>query len=107
LESNLESISNNFNQEISLVETAYYSNGYYPEPGEWVLDVKPYPPTEQGQHDFMVELDTRLKKYPKVKSVFYWEPETVVVPNSDIFYLGRSLFDEQGNAFIGISAWKN
>lgn len=106
LESNLAALSKNFTQNISLVETAYYSNGYYPEPGEWVLDVKPYPPTEQGQNDYMVELATRLKKYPKVKSVFYWEPETVVVPNSQIFYLGRSLFDEQGNAYKGISAWK-
>ncbi|HCE59181.1 MAG TPA: hypothetical protein DER09_15440 [Prolixibacteraceae bacterium] len=105
LESNLASISKNFSQEISLVETAYYSNGYYPESGEWVLDVKPYSPTKQGQYDFMVELATRLKKYPKVKSVFYWEPETVVVPNSQIFYLGRSLFDEQGNAYKGILAW--
>ena len=107
LESNLASLSKNFTKNISLVETAYYSNGYYPEPGNWVLDVKPYPPTEQGQHDFMIELVSRLKKYPKVKSVFYWEPETVVVPNSQIFYLGRSLFDEQGNAYKGISAWKN
>jgi arabinogalactan endo-1,4-beta-galactosidase len=105
LEANLAALSKNFSQNISLVETAYYCNGYYPEPSEWVLDVKPYPPTEQGQHDFMVELATRLKKYPKVKSVFYWEPETVVVPNAQIHYLGRSLFDEQGNALKGISAW--
>ncbi len=106
LESNIENLSKSFNFDISLVETAYYSNNWYPEPGNGNLNIKPYPPTEQGQNDFLIELAERLKKYPKVKTVFYWEPETVVVPNSQIFYLGRSLFDEQGNAFKGISSWK-
>ncbi len=107
LEANIENLSNSFNLDISLVETAYYSNNWYPEPGNGVLNIKPYPPTEQGQYDFMVELATRLKKFPKVKSVYYWEPEALDIPGSKIFYLGRSLFDKQGNAFKGISAWKN
>lgn len=105
LEANLESLSNKYNLDISLVETAYYSNNWYPEPGNGNLNIKPFPPTEQGQNDFLVELNKRLKKYPKVKTVFYWEPETLDIPESKIFYLGRSLFDKQGNAFKGISAW--
>ena len=105
LESNLQMLSDKFSQEISVVETAYYANGWYPTPDKWTLDVKPYPPTEQGQYDFLVELATRLKKYPKVKSLYYWEPETVEIPASKIFYLGRSLFTKEGNAFKGISAW--
>ena len=105
LEANLEYLSTSFDQDISLVETAYYSNNWYPEPGNWVLDVKPYPPTEQGQYDFLEELAKRLKNYPKVKTVFYWEPEALDIPESQIFYLGRSLFDKQGNAFKGITAW--
>ena len=106
LEANLNNLSNTFNFDISLVETAYYANNWYPEPGNGNLNVKPYPPTEQGQNDFLKELDQRLKKYPKVKSVFYWEPEALDIPASQVFYLGRSLFDPQGNAFMGISAWK-
>jgi arabinogalactan endo-1,4-beta-galactosidase len=106
LEKNLEFLSNKYEQEISVVETAYYANGWYPEPGEWVLDIQPYPPTEQGQYDFLVELEERLRKYPKVTSVYYWEPEGFIVPGTNIHYLGRSLFDPQGNAYKAIYAWK-
>ncbi len=106
LEKNLEFLSNKYEQEISMVETAYYANGWYPEPEEWVLDVQPYPPSEQGQHDFLVELAERLEKYPKVTSVYYWKPDGLDIPGSGIPFLGRSLFDRNGNAFKGISAWK-
>jgi arabinogalactan endo-1,4-beta-galactosidase len=105
LEANIDNLSSNFGQDISLVETAYYSNNWYPEPGNGVLNIQPYPPTEQGQNDYLVELAKRLKNHPKVKSVFYWEPEALDIPESKIFYLGRSLFDKQGNSFKGISAW--
>ena len=106
LEKNLEFLSNKYEQEISVVETAYYANGWYPEPEDWVLDVKPYPPTEQGQHDFLIDLTTRLKKFPKVTSVYYWKPDGLDIPGSGIPFLGRSLFDRNGNALKGISAWK-
>ncbi len=105
LEANIENLSLNFGQDISLVETAYYSNNWYPEPGGWILNVKPYPPTEQGQNDYLAELAKRLKNHPKVKSVYYWEPEVLDIPESKVFYLGRSLFDKNGNAFKGITAW--
>jgi arabinogalactan endo-1,4-beta-galactosidase len=106
LEANLSFISGKFIKEISLVETAYYSNGWYPEPGNGNLNVKPYPPTEQGQNDFLTELARRLKKYPNVKSVYYWEPEALDNAQAQIHNLGRSLFDVNGNALTGISAWK-
>lgn len=105
LEANLDHISKSFDKDISLVETAYYSNNWYPEPGGWNLDVKPFPPTEQGQYDYMVELAKRLKNHPKVKSVFYWEPEALDIPESQIYSLGRSLFDKNGNSLKGITAW--
>jgi len=105
LEANIGSLSNKFAQDISLVETAYYSNNWYPDPGDGVLNYQPYPPTEQGQYDYLVELAKRLKNHPKVKSVYYWEPEALDIPESKIFYLGRSIFDKQGNAFKGITAW--
>ncbi|MDX1286216.1 MAG: glycosyl hydrolase 53 family protein, partial [Draconibacterium sp.] len=106
LEANLQFLSNNFEQEISLVETAYYANGWYPEPEKWVLDVQPYTPTEQGQYDFMVHLKKVLEKYPKVTSLYYWKPDGLKVPESGVNFIGRSLFDEEGNALKGISAWK-
>lgn len=107
MEDNIYFLSTKFEKEISVVETAYYSNNWYPEPGDWVLNVKPYPPTEKGQSDFLAELVIRLRKYPKVKSVFYWKPDELDIPESKVPYLGRSLFDKNGNALQGISAWKS
>ena len=105
LENNLAFLANKYEQEISVVETAYYANGWYPEPAEWVLDVQPFPPNEQGQYDFLVKLDSILKKYPKVTSVYYWKPDGLKVPGTGVPYLGRSLFSHDGTAFKGIRAW--
>ena len=88
------------------METAYYVNGNYPEPGEWVLDYQPYPPTEQGQYDFLVELNKTLRSFDKVKGVFYWKPDGLGIEDSGVAYLGRSLFSPEGEAFKGITAWK-
>lgn len=106
LEKNLAWLSENKKQDIVIVETAYYANGYYPEPAEWVLDVQPFPPTKQGQYDFLVALKQVALKYPKVKGIFYWEPEGILAEGSGLYYLGRSLFDEDGNAFKGIEAFR-
>lgn len=106
LEKNLAWMSANCTQDIFIVETAYYANGYYPEPDEWVLDIQPFPPTPGGQYDYLVALDTIAQKYPKVKGIFYWEPEGILSNDSTIYVLGRSLFDEKGNALKGITAFK-
>jgi arabinogalactan endo-1,4-beta-galactosidase len=107
LEKNIEWMSANYAQDIILVETAYYANGYYPEPSKWVLDIKPFPPTPEGQYDYLVAIDSIARKHPKVKGLFYWEPEGILIESDPkIYYLGRSLFDEQGNAFKGITAFK-
>lgn len=107
LESNILYLSTRFTQDFSIVETAYYSNDYYPEPEEWNLGAQPYPPTEQGQFNFMYELAKILKQHKRIKTIFYWEPDGLEIPKSKVNYIGRSLFDKDGDAFIGISAWKN
>ncbi len=106
LENSIYSLSKHFDQDISIVETAYYSYGWYPEATDWVLMEKPFPPTEQGQYDFMVQLAKIVKLHPQVKSVFYWKPDELDIPESKVPFQGRSLFDQTGNAFKGISAWK-
>jgi arabinogalactan endo-1,4-beta-galactosidase len=106
LRNNLSFMSTHYTQDLVIVETAYYSNGWYPEPGEWGLDYRPYPSTPQGQHDFMVELAEILREYPKVKAVYYWKPDGLEIPGSGVHYLGRSLFSPEGNALQGIGAWK-
>jgi arabinogalactan endo-1,4-beta-galactosidase len=106
LKQNMKKLSAEFEQDIIIVETAYYSNGYYPEPAQFVLDYKPFPSSEQGQFDFLVTLDSIARSFPKVKGIFYWEPEDLKIPSSGVWYSGRSLFDENGNAYKGISAFK-
>ncbi len=107
LEKNIRFLSRKFTQDISIVETAYYSNNWYPEPSQWVLSDQPYPATELGQYNFLFKLAERLNKIPKVNSVFYWKPDGLDIPKSKVNYLGRSLFDHEGNALMGISAWKD
>lgn len=106
LEANILYLSNQFTQDFSIVETAYYSNNWYPEPTEWILSVQPYPPTEEGQYNFLLELALIINRHPRVKTIFYWKPDGLEIPETKVFYLGRSLFHEDGNAFKGISAWK-
>lgn len=103
---NLAWLSENYKQDIVVVETAYYANGYYPEPDEWVFDIQPFPPTEQGQYDFLVALDSIVSQYPKVKGIFYWKPDGLMIPESHVWFIGRSFFDEEGNALKGITAFK-
>jgi len=107
LESTVYAISREFKQEISIVETAYYANGWYPEASDWVLMEKPYPPNEQGQYEYMLELAKTMKLHPKVTSIFYSDPDELDIPETKVPYKGRSLFDTKGNAFKGITAWKN
>jgi arabinogalactan endo-1,4-beta-galactosidase len=106
LEKNLSWLSSNYQQEIIIVETAYYSNGHYPEPSESVLNVQPFSPTEEGQYNFLVALDSIAQLYPKVKGIFYWKPDGIDIPESGVTYLGRSLFDREGNALKGIESFK-
>jgi len=107
LENTIFALSQDFNQDISIVETAYYSNGWYPESSDWVLTDKPFPPTEQGQYEYMLNLAKTMKLHPKVKTIFYSNPDELDIPETKVPYAGRSLFDMSGNAFKGISAWKN
>lgn len=106
LEKNLSWLSGHYKQDIIIVETAYYANGHYPKPDKWTHDFKPYPPTEEGQYDYLVKLDSVAHQFPKVKGIFYWKPDGLDIPASKVHFLGRSLFDENGNALKGIGAFK-
>lgn len=107
LENTVFALSKEFSKDISIVETAYYANGWYPESTDWVLMEKPYPPNEQGQFEYMVELAKTLKIHPRVKTIFYSDPNELDIPESKVPYKGRSLFDNTGNAHKGVTAWKN
>ncbi len=104
LESNILFLSTQFSQDFSIVETAYYSNGWYPEPSEWFTE--PFKPTERGQNSFLIALANIIKEHPRVKTIFYCQPDIIDIPQTKIEYNGRSLFAPNGDAFMGISAWK-
>lgn len=104
LESNILFLSSQFTQDFSIVETAYYSNGWYPEPSEWFTE--PFEPNERGQNSFLVALANIMKQHPRVKTIFYCQPDILDIPETKIEYNGRSLFNKNGDAFMGISAWK-
>lgn len=106
LEANILYLSRKFYKDFSIVETAYYSNDWYPEPTPWIYNEPPFPPTEQGQYDYLLALAQILKQHTRVKTIFYWKPDVLDIPETKVNYLGRSLFDEDGDSFLGISAWK-
>ncbi|MCF6357318.1 MAG: arabinogalactan endo-1,4-beta-galactosidase [Draconibacterium sp.] len=107
LEANILYLSKKFYKDFSIVETAYYSNDWYPEPTPWIYSDPPFPPTEQGQYDYLFTLAQIIKQHPRVKTIFYWKPDALDIPKTKVNYLDRSLFDKDGNAYSGISALKD
>jgi arabinogalactan endo-1,4-beta-galactosidase len=102
---NIEFMSSTYDKDIIYVETAYYWKGDYSSKGDFV-DQQPYPCSRLGQFDFLQRLCVILSEYPKVTGVFYWYPESVVCDaEAGLNYWTRSLFDEQGNALLGIEAF--
>ena len=90
-----------YEQDVVIVETAYYSEGYYPE--DYLS--KPFEPTQQGQYDFLEELYNISLEYENVKGIFYWKPDGLEVAGSGVTYLGRSLFSPEGDANPAISVF--
>lgn len=104
---NIEFMSSAYDQDIIYVETAYFWKGNYSDRGDF-KDQQPYPCSRQGQFDFLQQLCEILNKYPQVKGVFYWYPESVDCDaEAGLFYWTRSLFDEQGNALPGLGAFNS
>lgn len=106
-EHNILYLSGKFAQDISIVETSYYANNWYPSNPVWVSSSQPYPANERGQYFYMLELASIAKRLNKVTSIFYCRPDEMSLPKSDIDFLGRGLFDSNGDALDGISAWKD
>jgi arabinogalactan endo-1,4-beta-galactosidase len=105
LEDNIQFMSGAFKKDIIVVETAYQWKGEY-EGKKTEFNIPPFPNTEQGQYDFLHELYLICRKYPQVKGIFYWYPESVKTnPESGLRYRERSLFKEDGEALLGIKAF--
>ena len=66
---------------VQIVETAWYSNGYYPfekdGSGEYALSSLPstWTTDAKGLVNYLNDLTTRLKLYDNVDGLYYWQPE--------------------------------
>ncbi|SER90892.1 arabinogalactan endo-1,4-beta-galactosidase [Gracilibacillus ureilyticus] len=132
LELNLLDIGKRYEKDLMIVETAYAYTDKVPE-GEGSIfskelaDVAGYPPTVDGQAQFLTELMDTVKKIDnqthKGLGIVYWEPAWLPVENSswastegmkygnDIGNTGnhwanQGLFDFEGNALESLNVFK-
>lgn len=105
LRDNLSFLCRKYQQDIIVVETAYFWRGPYSGKGKY-KDRPPFPVSKQGQYDFVKELCGLLRQHPEVLGVFYWYPEaTRCDPKAGLRLRGRGLFDDEGNALPAIRAF--
>ncbi len=107
LEDNIQFMTQEYKKDIVIAETAYFWKGKYSEKGAYI-EKQPFPCTVQGQYDYLHQLYLICKKYPSVKGLFYWYPESINVDKeANLPYRSRSLFQEDGEALPAISAFQN
>jgi arabinogalactan endo-1,4-beta-galactosidase len=105
-------------QDVWLVETAYYYEGFCADDDINCKRKFPFPMTEQGQADFLDNLRESLLRRTKCKAIAYWGSHWTQ-PN--LWFRGgedwddarrRALFDPNGKVLKGFSSlpgtwWKN
>jgi arabinogalactan endo-1,4-beta-galactosidase len=110
LRGNLATVAARFKKDIVVVETAYpwtreRGNFFNADPAKLKT---PYPPTPEGQRDFLVELLKIVRATPDSRGhgLLYWAPEWIAVKGMDSPYQNLTLFDFEGNALPGIKAFE-
>lgn len=106
LRNNLQFMTQNYDKDIMIVETAYFWTGDYPQDGDY-SDQQPFPCTVQGQYDFLHQLYNIALNYDRVKGLLYWYPESIEVAGSaNLRYFRRSLFRQNGAVLNGMDAFQ-
>ncbi|KAB8137696.1 cellulase family glycosylhydrolase [Gracilibacillus oryzae] len=132
LEFNLLDIGKRYEKDLMVVETAYAFTDKVPEGEDSIFskelaDIAGYPPTVDGQVQFLTDLMDILKKIDnqthKGLGIVYWEPAWLPVKNTswaslegmkygnDIgnpgnHWANQSLFDFKGNALKSLNVFK-
>jgi arabinogalactan endo-1,4-beta-galactosidase len=91
LRENLISLTEHYEHDIILVETAYnWRKSEYQEE-----ELAPYPETPEGQKDFLISVNETLLNIPsrKIKGIFWWEPAVM----ENVVIRSRGIFDDEGN----------
>jgi len=105
LDTNLAYLSSHYNQDIVIAETSYQSDGTVPQWSVVTQNQLPFPFTQQGQYDYLQSLRNLVKKYPKVKGLYYWGGE--VIWAGDIGGAYTSLFNWDGKARKALDAFSD
>ncbi len=108
LNSNLFGLSNRYNKEIIIVETAYpftllWNDDVFNVVGSNTQLLANYEASADGQRRYLTDLVTLLMNYPKVKGIFYWEPAWISTQKYGSMWENCCLFDFNGDALPGIN----
>ena len=113
LSQNLNDLSETFNKDVIVVETAYpWTLQYYDNVTNIIGDTSQlhqnYPATVDGQYNFLKDLIQIVKNVPngRGKGLFYWAPEYISVQPIGSSWENLTLFDFQGNVLNSIKAFK-
>ena len=105
VETKLNTLAANFNKEIMIVEVAYpFTLGYNDSLNNYVGSadqiIPNYPPTPQGQKDFMLKMITIIKNIPNNKGIgfVYWAPDWVS-------FLGNNATSTNGSSWENQCIW--
>jgi arabinogalactan endo-1,4-beta-galactosidase len=104
-EANIRDLTSRYDRPVLVMETAYpWSTENYDTRGNLVIKESPllpeFPPTVQGQRDFLQAEKQILKNIPGGKGLgmFYWAGDDISAPNLGSDWENVTLFDFQGNA---------
>ncbi len=93
LEENLRRTGETYAKDIILVETAYAWKPMHDREGG-----APFPETPDGQREFWAEINRIVRRAPRGRGVFWWEPAV------SGRLRGRGMFDDDGNALPVLTA---
>jgi arabinogalactan endo-1,4-beta-galactosidase len=105
LDNNLAYLDSHYSQDIIIAETYYQSEGTVPAYSVVTQNQLPYPFTLQGQYDYLQGLHNLIRKYPKVRGLFYWGGEMIWA--GDISGAWTSLFNWDGKARKALDAFRD
>ena len=113
LSGNLDTTARRYRKDIVVVETGFpWTTKGFDEGGN-VFDGTParmktsYPPTPEGQKEFLAEVIRRVRQTPdgRGRGVVYWAPEWIAVKGLASAWENVALFDQDGNVLPAMAAF--
>jgi len=105
LKNTLDIVSNRYNKEIVIAETAYPWTLNWNDNTNNIIGTSSqlhsgYPASVEGQYSFLYDLIQIIKEVPNGKGIglFYWAPEWISFPSLGSSWENVTLFDFQANA---------